>query len=91
MIQYIKRLIFAWKYKRAVRKAINLANITGLRYFVVVMNGKLKVAPKKTFKELIVKKRFRRGTTIHDIEKSALFITPIKKLNPCLSPKKTIK
>ena len=75
MLQFIKRLIFAWKYKRAVKKAVKLANQTGLRYFVVYMNGGLKVAPKKTLKELIAKKRFRKGTTIQDIEKSALFIT----------------
>lgn len=75
MIQFIKRLIFAWKYKRAVMKATKLAKLTGLRYFVVYMNGELKVAPKRTFKELIAKKRFRKGTTIQDIEKSALFIT----------------
>lgn len=75
MIQYIKRVIFAWKYRRAVKKAVKLANLTGLRYYVVVMNGGLKVAPKRAFKELIAKKRFRKGTTIRDIEKSALFIT----------------
>ena len=75
MIQFIKRVIFAWKYKRAVKKAIKLANLTGLRYFVVYMNGSLKVAPKKTFKQLIAQKRFRKGTTIQDIERSALFIT----------------
>lgn len=75
MIQFIKRVIFAWKYKRAVKKAIKLANLTGLKYFVVYMNGSLKVAPKKTFKQLIAQKRFRKGTTIQDIEKSALFIT----------------
>ena len=75
MIQFIKRVIFAWKYKRAVKKAIKLANLTGLRYFVVYMNGSLKVAPKKTFKQLIAQKRFRKGTTIQDIERSALFFT----------------
>jgi hypothetical protein len=75
MVQFIKRLIFAWEYKRAVKKAAKLANLTGLRYFVVYMNGRLKVAPKKTFKQLIAQKRFRKGTTIHDIEKAALFIT----------------
>nr|DAY55554.1 MAG TPA: hypothetical protein [Caudoviricetes sp.] len=75
MIKFIKRVIFAWKYKRAVKKAIKLANLTGLRYFVVYMNGSLKVAPKKTFKQLIAQKRFRKGTTIQDIERSALFIT----------------
>lgn len=74
-MKFIKRLIFAWKYKRAVKKAVTLANQTGLRYFVVYMNGGLKVAPKKTFKQLIAQRRFRKGTTIQDIEKSALFIT----------------
>ena len=75
MIQYIKRLIFAWKYKRAVKQAIKLANLTGLRYYVVHINGGIKVVPKKRFKQLIAQKRFRKGTTIQDIEKSALFIT----------------
>lgn len=75
MIQFIKRLIFAWKYKRAIKKATQLAKLTGFRYYVVYMNGSLKVAPKRTFKDFIAKKRFRRGTTIRDIEKSALFIT----------------
>lgn len=75
MIQYIKRLIFAWKYKRAVKKAIKLANLTGLRYFVIYINGSLKVVPKRTLKELVAKHRFRKGTTIKDIESHALFVT----------------
>lgn len=75
MIQYIKRLIFAWKYKRAVKRAVKLADITGLKYYVVRLNGSLKVVPKRTFKQLIANKRFRKGTTIQDIEKSALFVT----------------
>lgn len=75
MIKYIKKLIFAWKYKRAVKEAITLAGATGLKYYVVYMNGSLKVAPKKTFKELIAKHRFNKGTTIQDIEKMALFVT----------------
>ncbi len=75
MIQYIKKLIFAWKYRRAIRKAKKLAELTGLRYFVIYLNGGLKVVPKKTIKELIQKRRFKKGTTIEDIEKRALFIT----------------
>lgn len=75
MIKYIKKLIFAWKYKRAVKEAITLAGATGLKYYVVYMNGGLKVAPKKTFKELVAKHRFNKGTTIQDIEKMALFVT----------------
>ncbi len=75
MKEYIKKLIFAWKYKRAIKEAITLANATGLKYYVVYLNGGLKVAPKKAFKELIAKHRFNKGTTIQDIEKRALFVT----------------
>lgn len=75
MIGFIKELIFAWKYKRAVRKADRLARLTGLRYFVIYMNGSLKVVPKKAIKELVARRRFRKGVTVADIEKRALFIT----------------
>lgn len=75
MTGFIKRLIFAWKYKRAVKKADRLAKLTGLRYLVIYMNGSLKVVPKKTIKELVAKRRFRKGVTVADIEKRALFIT----------------
>lgn len=39
------------------------------------MGGKLKVVPKRNICELIHHHRFRKGTTIRDIEKMALFIT----------------
>ncbi len=75
MIIFIKRLIFAWKYKRAIKKAGKLAKLTGLRYFVIYLNGGLKVVPKKAVKELVAKHRFRKGITVADIERRALFIT----------------
>lgn len=75
MIQLIRRLIFAWKYRHAVRKAVKLAGLTGMRYFVIYLNGSLKVVPKKTIKELVARHRFRKGVTVDDIERRALFIT----------------
>lgn len=75
MFQTIKKYIFAWKYKRAVRKAKKLAALFGVRYYVILLNGSLKVVPKQRIKELIHAKRFRKGTTIEQIEKCALFIT----------------
>jgi len=75
MIKYIKRLIFAWNYKQAVKEAAKQAEVTGLRYYVILLNGRLKVVPKKTIKELIKNHRFHKGTTLRDIEKRALFIT----------------
>lgn len=75
MVRLIKRLIFAWKYKRAIKKADRLAKLTGLRYLVIYLNGGLKVVPKKAIKELVAKHRFRKGITVADIERRALFIT----------------
>lgn len=75
MIRLIKRLIFAWKYKHAIKKADRLAKLTGLRYLVIYLNGGLKVVPKKAIKELVAKHRFRKGVTVADIERRALFIT----------------
>ena len=71
----IRQFIFALKYKRAVRKANKLAELFGIRYYVLYFNGSIKIVPKKTIKELIARKRFKRGTTLEMIEKNALYIT----------------
>ena len=47
MIQLIKDLLNAWRYKRAVKKAVKLQKLTGRKQFVVVVNGKLKVVAKQ--------------------------------------------
>lgn len=70
----IKDCIWAARYKKAVRKAKKMADLFGMTYFVLLMDGKLKVVPKKTIKDLISRRRFKRGTTIQDIEKRALFV-----------------
>ncbi len=75
MYKLIKDLIFAWRYKRAVKEANYLNEITKMRFFVILMNGSLKVVPKQALKELIARGRFKRGTKIQDLEKRALYIT----------------
>lgn len=75
MIANIKRLIWGIRFKSKVREANKLAELFNMKYFVIMMNGSLKVVPKKALKELIAKRRFKSGTTIHDIEKHALYIT----------------
>ncbi len=75
MLAKIKHYIFAWKYRRAVHEAKKLAGIFGMKYYVISLNGDLKVVPKQTIKELVHRKRFRKGVTVDDIEKKALFIT----------------
>jgi hypothetical protein len=75
LFKKIRHLIFAVRYKRAVRQAKALAKTFNVRYYVLYFGGKPIVIPKKTIKELIRRKRFKKGTTVEDIEKIALFIT----------------
>lgn len=75
MFRFIKDLIFAWKYRRAVKRAIKLSKLYGMKFYVVYLNGGLKVVPKKAVKELVARRRFRKGVTVQDIEKRALFVT----------------
>lgn len=75
MIRLIKDIVFAWNFKRAVKKADKLSRLFGMKYLVVYMNGGLKVVPKQTIRELVRKRRFRKGVTVADIEKRALYVT----------------
>ncbi len=78
MIKLLKkklyRLIWAYRYKKAVKKANEFHKLFGMTYFVILMGGRLKVVPKKTLKTLWAKKRFRKGTSWEEIEKCALYV-----------------
>lgn len=76
MFKTIKKYYAAWRFKRAVRKAKKLAEMFGMKYYVINLGGSLKVVPKQTVKELIRRRYFRKGVTVADIERHALFITP---------------
>lgn len=82
MIQFIKDIIFAWRFKRAVRKANKLSRLFGMKYLVISLNGELKVVPKQTIRELVARHRFRKGVTVADIEKRALYIADGRR-TPC--------
>lgn len=75
MIRLFRDLIFAWRYKRAVKEAILLSQGSGLKYYVLYMNGGFKVVPKQTVKTLVKRHRFKKGTKVEDIERRALFVT----------------
>mgnify|MGYP007056256653 CR=1 FL=1 len=68
-------MIFAWRYRRAVREADAMASLTGMKYYVILMGGRLKAVPKRNIKALIRTRRFRKGVRIEDIEKRELYIT----------------
>ncbi len=56
-------------------KANRLSKLLGMKYFVICMNGSLKVVPKRTVCELVAKRRFRKGVRMADIERHALYVT----------------
>lgn len=75
MFAFIKRLFFKFKYNRAINEAVRLHNASGMKYYVIYINGSVKVVSKRAIKQLIATHRFRKGVTIQDIERNALFIT----------------
>lgn len=75
MIQLIKDLFDAWRYKCAVKEAVKLQKLTGRKYFVLVVNGKLKVIAKKDIRTMVATRQFKKGVKVEDIEKCALFVT----------------
>lgn len=75
MFRLIQHLIFAFRFKRAVKKADRLHHITHRKYMVLVINKRLEVLSKQELKKFIAGGVFRKGTTIADIEAKALYIT----------------
>ena len=75
MLDFIKRLIFAYKYKRAVKRADYCQHITHRKHMVILLGGKLHVIAKQDIKTFIRKRLLKKGTTVADIEKIALYTT----------------
>ncbi len=75
MRKLIKDLIFAWRYKRAVRRAVEAQRLTGRKQFVILYGGKPVVVSKKKLSQLVATHSFKKGVKIQDIERRALFIT----------------
>jgi hypothetical protein len=75
MIKLIRQLIFSFRFKWAVRKADRFHHITHRKYMVLVINGKLEVLSKKEVRKFVANGIFRKGITVSDIERKALYIT----------------
>ncbi len=75
MIKIIRDLVWACQYKKAVRKADRMRSHTGRKHCVFLLDGRLRVVPKKRLKQLLASHRFKRGVTMKDIESHCLYIT----------------
>ena len=75
MIRLIKDIIFGFRFKRAVKKADRFHQVTHRKYMVLVINKKLEVLSKQEIRKFVAHGIFRKGTTVADIERKALYIT----------------
>lgn len=79
MIRIIKKLIFKIKVRNAIKEAQLLSNADGKRYLVIMYKGEPRILSKQYLKRLIRMGKFKKGTTIQDIEKDAIIVTAPKK------------
>lgn len=75
MFRLIKDIIFGFRFKRAVKKADRFHHITHRKYMVLVINRKIEVLSKQEIKEFVDNGIFRKGITVSDIERKALYVT----------------
>lgn len=75
MRQFIKDLILNYRIKRAVKLAGQLSKVSKRKYLVLMVAGVPRVYSKQDLKRMIAQRKFRKGTTIRDLEKRAILIT----------------
>ena len=77
------RIVFIWIYSNyllfllemKVRRAVRLSKLENRKYIVTTFWGKPVCIPKQNLKEAVKRRKFKKGVSIADIEKSAYFIT----------------
>lgn len=71
----IQKIIFSWRYRRAVSNAERLHRSTKRKYLVILLDGKPVAVSKRKVRTLVATRKFRKGVTVADIEKRALYTT----------------
>ena len=71
----INKLLFNYRLKKAVKKADEFANLRPRKYLVIMYKGKPLVISKQKLKLWKTQKKFKKGITLEQIEKGALYIT----------------
>lgn len=75
LIQKIRKARFQRKVKKCIQQANEVNKLTKYKCYVLVIKGKPTVMKKVDVKENIKRGTFIKGTTIQDIEKTALYVT----------------
>lgn len=75
VIRKIQKILFTRRLKKAKKEALDRQAQTGRKQYVIVLRGCPRVISKQQMQILIRRRRFKKGITIQDIEKKALFVT----------------
>lgn len=75
LIRFFKTKINNYRLRKAIRKANQNFNATGLKFFVLWYHGKPLVKSKSELKKLIAERYFQKGIAIQQLEKIALYKT----------------
>jgi len=85
IVRRLKQYLIA-KEKRKIHALITQAEamreLTGHRYMVIRFKGELRVVAKATIRLWLLKKIFKPGTTMEQLEKAAIYITKLKPVQP---------
>lgn len=74
-MRYIRRIIWQWRKYVAIKAAIRAHEADGRKYLVIVLEGKPTVVSKGELRKLKARGVFKKGVTVQDFEKKALFVT----------------
>lgn len=71
----VRRMIFAWSYRRAVRTAERLRRERRRVFMVLCVNGRPRVVSRDRLVGLVRDGAFKKGVDIRTLERRALYVT----------------
>lgn len=74
-MKIINKLLFKYRFKKAVKKATDGAKKTGRKYYVILFKGKPIAITKQRITYMVRTRKFKKGIRVNDIERQALFVT----------------
>ncbi|MDY0200982.1 MAG: hypothetical protein RBR40_08340 [Tenuifilaceae bacterium] len=75
MVKLIINIIFELRLRRAIKEANKIKKLTKYRCYVLLVKGRPVVYSKKDLKESIARRHFKKGFTIDQLDKIALYKT----------------
>jgi len=71
----LQKIFYKRRITNAIKEANQMRNLTGKKYYVFQLSGKIQVMPKQDIKRLIAMRKFVKGTTVEGFEKKCIHIT----------------